>query len=158
MTKRGARTKPESLSETEINEVLFDALRAVYAFEREKVAEFGLDYGAIYLLQYLLRHAGAPVSQVAAEMRLPISTISRMIDRLAKEGLVVRVQDAADGRRFLLSLKPKARTLVASIERHSFERMTANLRRLPSHDVHVMIAAARLLPAVLEVPNEDPQS
>lgn len=156
MTKSASRRNLASLPEAETNEVLFDALRAVYAFEREKVAAFGLDYAAIYLLQYLLRHAGAPISQVAGEMRVPISTISRMLDRLEKDGLVARTQDSADGRRFLLSLKPKARALVARVERHSFERLAENLGRLPPESIDVMIAAARLLPAVLEVPNEEP--
>lgn len=145
------------LSESELNEVLFEALRAVYRFEREKVAEFGLDYGAIYLLQYLLRHARAPVSQVADEMRLPISTVSRMIDRLETEGLVGRVQDSSDGRRFLLSLKAKARNLVAKIERHSFENLNANLAKLAPDDAADVVSAARLLPAVLEVSDEEPE-
>ena len=156
--KRVLAENKNTLSETEMNEVLFDALRAVYRFEREKVAEFGLDYGAIYLLQYLRRHAKAPISQVAEEMRLPISTVSRMLDRLEKEGLVVRVQDSADGRRFLLSLKPKAKNLVAKVERHSFEALTANLTNLQPDSVAVLVSAARLLPAVLEVSHEKPEA
>ncbi|MBI5506697.1 MAG: MarR family transcriptional regulator [Deltaproteobacteria bacterium] len=155
-TKRVPAEDRTALSETEMNEVLFEALRAVYRFEREKVAEFGLDYGAIYLLQYLRRHPKAPISQVGEEMRLPISTISRMIDRLEDQGLVVRVQDSADGRRFLLSLKAKAKTLVASVERHSLEGLTGNLARLEPNDVAIVVSAARLLPAVLEVIDEEP--
>jgi len=153
--KRAPSEKTAVLAEAEMNEVLFDALRAVYRFEREKVAEFGLDYGAIYLLQYLLRHPKAPVSQVAEEMRLPLSTVSRMIDRLAKDGLVIKTQDACDGRRFLLSLRPRAKTLVAKVERHSFEGLSANLAKLQPERVAVVVSAARLLPEVLEVCHEE---
>lgn len=157
LMKRVLAKNRSTLSETEMNEVLFEALRAVYRFEREKVAQFGLDYGAIYLLQYLRRHAKVPISQVAEEMRLPISTVSRMIDRLEKEGLVLRVQDAADGRRFLLSLKTRAKNLVVKVERHSFEGLTANLTKLQPDSVAVVVSAARLLPAVLEVSHEKPE-
>ena len=89
---------------------------------------------------------------------VPISTVSRMLDRLEKEGLVVRVQDSADGRRFLLSLKPKAKNLVAKVERHSFEALTANLTNLQPDSVAVLVSAARLLPAVLEVSHEKPEA
>ena len=144
------------LSEKEMNEVLFGALRAVYRFEQEKVAAFELDYGAIYLLQYLRRHAEAPISQVAEEMRLPISTASRLAGRLEKRGLIRRVQDTTDRRRTLVSLKARGEDLARKVERHSFERLTMNLTGIQPDSFAALVVAARLLPAVLEVDDEKP--
>lgn len=139
-----------------MNELLFEALSAVYRFEQEKVAVFGLDYGAIYLLQYLRRHAAAPISQVAAEMRLPLSTASRLAGRLEKRGLLRRAQDAADRRRTVASLRPRGERLVAVVERHSFERLAANLAGAGPRAVAALVSAARLLPLALEVTGEEP--
>jgi len=142
--------------EQEIHEVLFRALRAVYRFEQSKVAEFGLDYGAIYLLQYLRRHVRAPISQAAEEMRLPISTASRLAARLERRGLLARMRDAGDRRRVLLSLKARGRAIVRNVERHSFTRLTANLARMEGASAATLVSAARLLPAVLGVADENP--
>lgn len=139
-----------------MNELLFEALRAVYRFEQEKVTAFGLDYGAIYLLQYLRRHAAAPISQVAVEMRLPLSTASRLAGRLEKRGLIRRAQDATDRRRTLASLRPRGERLVAEVERHSFERLVTNLVDAPPDSVAALVSAARLLPVALEVTGEEP--
>jgi DNA-binding MarR family transcriptional regulator len=144
------------LAEKEMNEVLFEALRAVYRFEQEKVAEFGLDYGAIYLLQYLRRNAQAPLSQAAADMRLPISTASRLAGRLEEQGLIRRIQDTTDRRRILLSLKTRGHDVVRKVERHSFKRLTANLKGVNGNSVVALVSAARLLPAVLGVADEKP--
>jgi DNA-binding MarR family transcriptional regulator len=143
------------LSQAETNRLLFESLRAVYRFEQDKVAEFRLDYGAIYLLQYLRRRSRATMSQVAAEMCVPISTASRLADRLQKRGLISRARDAADRRRVLVSLRSRGRELVRKVERHSFARLTTNLQGVPAQSVAALVLAARLLPDVLEVTGEE---
>lgn len=136
-----------------MNAVLFDAMRAIFRFERGKVEAFDLDYGAIYLLQYLRRNAKAPVSQIASEMRLPISTVSRMAGRLEKRGLVWRIEDAGDRRRVLVSLDPRGESLVREVEAHSAALIRGNLENVPADYLGALVAVARLLPSVLKVPD-----
>jgi len=142
------------LSDEMMNEVLFQAMRAVYRFEREKVAAFDLDYGAIYLLQYLRRNAKAPVTQIAQEMRLPISTVSRMAGRLEKRGLVWRAEDAEDRRRVLVSLDPRGESLVREVEEHSASAITKNIETIATEKLDALVTAARLLPVVLGISDE----
>ena len=108
----------------------------------------------IYLLQYLRRRSRVPMSQIAAEMCVPISTASRLADRLQRRGLISRARDAADRRRVLVSLRPRGRELVRKVERHSFARLTTNLQGVPAESVAALLLAARLLPAALEVTGE----
>jgi DNA-binding MarR family transcriptional regulator len=89
-------------------------------------------------------------------MRLPISTASRLAGRLEQRGLIHRIQDAADRRRVLLSLKSRGHDVVRKVERHSFKKLTANLESLKGDSVAALVSAARLLPAVLGVADEEP--
>ncbi|MFP4477310.1 MAG: MarR family winged helix-turn-helix transcriptional regulator [Desulfatibacillaceae bacterium] len=139
----------------QLDELLYQALRAVYRLERAKVEAHGLDYGAIYLLQYLRRHSPAAVTMAAREMRVPVSTASRLAGRLEKRGLVRRCQDPRDRRRTLVHLEPDGEQVVREVERHSFEIISANLEKLRPDALNRLVEAARLLPEVLEADDED---
>lgn len=139
------------LARDEMNAALFEAMRAVFRFERGKVAAHDLDYGAIYLLQYLRANARAQVSRIAAEMRLPVSTVSRMAGRLEKRGLVSRIEDAGDRRRVLVSLRPEGELVVREVEDHSAALILKNLENFPAKAVEILAEAARLLPAALRL-------
>ena len=67
-----------------IDELLFNALTAVYAFERDKVNRFELSYGQIYLLQLLRRQSPSRMSAIAYRMGMPLSTATRFVAKMEK--------------------------------------------------------------------------
>ncbi|MFZ5572926.1 MAG: MarR family winged helix-turn-helix transcriptional regulator [Thermodesulfobacteriota bacterium] len=136
-------------SREEIDEVLFRALRAVFQFERLKVALFGLTFEEIYLLQFLRRKSPSRVGDIAAEMKTPISTLSRTIGRLQKRGLVSRRQDSGDKRVILVSLPDKGRRMVMEVETHSFELITRNMEAFGRDDIQAFIQTADALEMIL---------
>jgi len=81
---------PDLFNRNEMDEMLFEALRTIFTFERTKVALFNLTYAEIYLLQFLRRKQGLMMNEVAAEMQIPVSTATRLIGRLEKRGLQMR--------------------------------------------------------------------
>lgn len=147
----GAFRMEPVLTQEVMDAVLFDALRAIYQFERGKVEAHDLDYGAIYLLQFLRRNQKAQVSRIAAEMRLPVSTVSRMAARLEKRGLLSRKEDAGDRRRVLVSLNPEGEELVRQVEAHSADLILKNLADFPAGAVETLLEAALLLPDALKI-------
>jgi DNA-binding MarR family transcriptional regulator len=155
-SKRGLPREP-SLSREEFDEVLFQALRGIYIFERDKVDRFKLSYQEIFLLQYLRRHSPASMTAISLEMRLPLSTCSRLVGRLEKMRLLCRKKAERDRRIILVSLNKKGEKAVTDVEQHSFETILANLANYSAGQIESFIATARelgilLRPRVLREP------
>ena len=113
----------------ELDEVLFDALRAIYRFEQMKVARFSLNFDAVYLLQFLRRHGPARIQQIAAEMHIPVSSGTRLVDRLEKTQLVKREKGEKDKRQIWVSLTTMGEEKVKSVDEHSYTVLINNLER-----------------------------
>lgn len=146
-----------TIPKKDLDTLLFGALRAVYQFERTKVSRFGLTYEEIYLLQFLRRASPARMSHIALEMRKPVSTATRLMDRLEKRQLVSREKGADDRRSILVSLAPEGESVVRAVEGHTFAAVTANLEMFSSTQVAAFVETARHLGRILSVPEEDPE-
>ncbi len=152
MTKNAPETGAIiSLSQRELDEALFQALRAVYRFERSKVERFELSYEEIYLLQYLRRTSPARMSDIAREMGIPVSTATRLVGRLHRMQLVDRGGDDADGRVVHIELNENGEAAVAAVERHTFEVIRRNVAGFSSEDVAAFVRTAQCLGDVLRV-------
>jgi len=70
-----------------------------------------------HLLTYLRRYAPAPVGELARVFGTKQSTLTSILDRLERDGLLRRLPNPADRRSFLLRLTPKGRSLAARLQR-----------------------------------------
>jgi DNA-binding MarR family transcriptional regulator len=138
----------------DLDALLFSALRAIYQLERTKVVRFGLTYEEIYLLQYLRRRSPSRMGDLATEMKKPVSTATRLMDRLEKKGLVDRRKDKEDRRNVLVSLSANGKKRVQAVEDHTFETISANLNRFPREKVAAFVETARHLGEILAVGDE----
>ena len=134
---------------TELDEILFSALRAIYQFERVKVSLFDLTYEEIYLMQFLRRNSVVPMTEIAGEMHIPVSTATRLIDRLERRKLVYRRKDDTDRRKILVALAGQGETLVGEVEDHTFETVAGNLNGFSSEEVGAFMNTARCLDRIL---------
>jgi DNA-binding MarR family transcriptional regulator len=132
-----------------LDEILFKALQAVYKFQQSKVIVFGLDYEDIYLLQFLRNSSPARMSDIAAEMNIPVSTATRVVDRLQKKKLADRKKDASDKRNVLVYLKPEGETAVRRIEDQTFELLKSNLAGFSEEDIASFFKTAVHLQKIL---------
>ncbi|MBP7602302.1 MAG: winged helix-turn-helix transcriptional regulator [Spirochaetes bacterium] len=147
--KPSYRTPKIPLGRRELDEALFLALRAVYLFERSKVEHFELSFEEIYLLQYLRRTSPSKMSAIAGEMGIPVSTATRLVARMCRMRLVNRWRDGADGRIVNVSLTDNGEAAVSAVERHTFEVISANVRRFTSEDIAAFIKTAQCLGDIL---------
>ena len=143
------KTRIANLQRNEIDEILFQALRSVYQFERSKVAQFGLTYEGIYLLQYLRRKSPAKMGDIAEEMKIPVSTATRVVDRLQKKNLLSRCKDPNDKRNILVSLEDAGDKIVQDVEEHTFRVLTQNLMDFNEDDINGFIHTAAQLSRIL---------
>ena len=137
----------------EVDEVLFDALRAIYRFEQMKVSQFALNFDAVYLLQFLRRHGPARIQQIAAEMYIPVSSGTRLVDRLQKRGLVKREKGQKDKRQTWVSLTPEGEKKVHSVDEHSYAVLLNNLAKhnFNASEIEAFIKTAVHLNRLLDV-------
>jgi len=70
-----------------------------------------------HLLTYLRRYAPAPVGELARVFGTKQSTLTSILDRLERDGLLRRLPNPADRRSFLLRLTPKGRSLAGRLQR-----------------------------------------
>lgn len=138
----------------DLDALLFQALRAVYQFERTKVERFSLTYEEIYLLQYLRRKSPARMQAVSLEMKKPISTATRLMDRLEKRRLIRREKAPEDGRGIRVFLTQEGEATVRAVEDHTRTVVTTNLARFNEAQVAAFIETARHLGRILSVPSE----
>ena len=114
-----------------------------------KLAEIGLYPGQDQLLDTLDLEKPMAVSELAAALSVRPSTISKMIERLLSDDLVIRCETDADKRRSLIKLSPKGARARAAIRRVWREMEEYLLYSLPSEEVEQLGGALHRTEEVL---------
>ncbi|MEN6472788.1 MAG: MarR family transcriptional regulator [Syntrophaceae bacterium] len=148
----------ETVPRTEIDQILYNAMAAVYQYDQLKVQLFGMTYQDNYLLYYLRQHSPVRMRAIASELNVHISNASRAVDRLERRKLVSRVKDPADKRGILVALEPAGAALMKASEDHSFEKIRTGLKDYSAEELAAIMKAAANLSAVLGVPALDGES
>ena len=81
-----------------INYLLTVAQHEVFVVFSERLAEFGVTPGQYGILNCLWSQGSATPKEIAQTLRLENSTVSGMLDKLQKRGVVTRVLDPNDRR------------------------------------------------------------
>lgn len=146
---------PFNLSRDKIDELLFNSFRAIYQFEQDKVHFFGLNHDAIFLLQFLCRKSPSTMGEISKEMQVPVSTATRVVDRLAARGMVTRKKDAKDRRIVRVYPEPEGKRLVRAVENHSFDVILKNFSQLSPGEMEAVLTTARLMDRLLSIPKPE---
>jgi DNA-binding MarR family transcriptional regulator len=88
-------------------------------------------------------------SELAARERIQRPTATRVIARLAEEGLVERTPDPNDGRSSLVAATPAARALLAELRTRKTAFLAERLERLDPEELAVLDRAADILEGML---------
>ncbi len=139
----------------ELASLLHQALRSVYQFEQTKVLRFGLKYEGLYLLLQLEETPDCRIGDVAKEMKIPISTVSRIVDRLEKKGFLSRHKDEADKRTILLRLEPAGRDIAEEVKTYATKVIYNNIKGFSETDLYAFLATAKSLKQILNTSGED---
>ena len=91
--------------------LLAQASRAASAGFHDRLAQKGIQVSTWRILATLYPNNPAGVSDLASACLTKQSTMTRQIDRLAKQGLVMRKEVQGDRRRVLVELTPAGKTL-----------------------------------------------
>jgi len=127
-------------------------IRATDVHSRSLAASHGLTGPQLMVLRELQRYPEISVSDLARDISLSPATVTDILDRLEKRGLINRARSEADRRRLRLSLTEaglatlrKAPTL---LQRHFVEEF----RRLKDWEQSLLLASLQRVASMMELP------
>ncbi|HEY2229353.1 MAG TPA: MarR family transcriptional regulator [Xanthobacteraceae bacterium] len=107
----------------------------VARFSADALARAGLSVASWRVLAVLSSNGGARQTDLAELTSIDASTLSRLIGRLAHDGLVRRTRSQADSREVAVALTPKARTLLRKLVPVALGLQNAATRSLAKRDL-----------------------
>jgi DNA-binding MarR family transcriptional regulator len=94
-------------------------------------------------------HGPLTPSELAARERIQRPTATRIIARLAEDGLIDRVRDEHDRRSSLISITPGGQALLEQLRARKDEFLSRWIEHLPAADRATLARAADLLESLL---------
>jgi MarR family 2-MHQ and catechol resistance regulon transcriptional repressor len=101
---RGSAAPDESLERDAVAlfAVMTDLLRVYQFRDRDRMGYHGLTITQSYVMEAVIRRGQLTLNDLAAEMNLDKSTLSRVVDGLVRKGAVQRIANPADARSTLI--------------------------------------------------------
>lgn len=109
--QRGRQDK--SADTTAIVQGLRRIVKALQTYSQEVRSGYGLTGPQLWAMKTLQRNGRMPVGQLADALVVNQSSVSTLVDRLVRRGLVRRIRGQTDRRFVEIALTPRGRTLVA---------------------------------------------
>jgi MarR family transcriptional regulator, organic hydroperoxide resistance regulator len=117
----------------DIGELLDSFLKQV-SHPRGKVlkllTESSITVPQVIVLDQVRANRNCTPTELSATMKVSLPSASQMVDRLVKQKLLLRVEDAQDRRRKVISLTPKAKRFLTRFQSARHEEFTAGMARL----------------------------
>lgn len=100
---------------TEVLRCIRRILRKTSEHSRQLSRESGLTIPQLLCLRAIAEHEESTVARVSATVQLSAATVSRILDRLERQGLVTRERSRQDRRKVTLGLTEKGQTRLAAV-------------------------------------------
>jgi MarR family 2-MHQ and catechol resistance regulon transcriptional repressor len=113
---------------SQIRLVLGRAAKAVDRVDRESIAGTGLITSEFGILEALLHKGALPINTIGKKVLLTSGSMTAAANRLVEKGLVQRVKDPSDKRRFHLHLTSSGSRLI----KKAYARHARNLDQIAS--------------------------
>lgn len=152
--------QPTTARPHHIDEVMQNLRRIVKALQEYSSSvekQFGLTGPQLWALWELHRRGPLSLKGLSGRMHLDPSTVTGVVDRLARRGLVSREPDPSDRRRVILSLTPEGQATVKAAPHPAQGQLIHALRVMSAAQVEQLSQNLRLLVEVMEADRLDVQ-
>ena len=119
--------------------------------DRNETVAYGLSVSLAYVLRALSELGPLTMGGLAAEMRLSVSTMTRVVAQLDRKSLVRRTSDARDGRVCRVALSGRGQSQWQRIEDELVDADLAVLQTIPSAERETVIRAIGKLSAAIDI-------
>ncbi len=136
---------------SEFRAALSEAYLRFQALERGEKRCFGVTMSQCMTLELLQREGALPARRLAERLGLDNSTVTRTVDVLVRDGLLVRKRDEQrDRRRVFVSLTAQGEALAAKLQACADEYCGRVLAKIPASQREDLLRSLRLLAEALE--------
>ncbi len=147
---RGDKPGPEADLTDQVLMALRRIIRAVDLRSRKLVTSCGLTGPQLAVLKELDAGQGRSIGDVARTVHLSQATVTGIVDRLQRRGLVARGRGDTDRRRVVVSLTPAAREILAAAPPLLQESFIDAFSRLQDWEQTQILSALQRVVAMME--------
>jgi len=115
---------------------------------------YGVTVTQCYTLDMIFNHAQMTMQSLSDELGLAISTLTRVVDILVRDGFIHRYQGEQDRRHVYVQLTEKGKELAVKLKARSEQIWQAVFDKIPKPKRSEIITNIELLHAVLEEVNK----
>ena len=105
----------------------------------------GLNLAEVSCLAIIDRHGPMPLSDVASRENLSAPTVTKIVVRLEREGLIERLGDPTDRRVSLVAVSKQGAALLERLRSSRTAYLHRKLRELSTEDLHRLLEALPVL-------------
>ncbi len=116
-------------------------IRAVDLYSRRLLEEHGLTAPQLTALRELVRMGDAPIGVLARAVHLSQPTLTGILDRLERRGLILRTRDGEDRRAVKVTVTATGRELLSRAPHLLHERFRSELGKLRDWEQHLMLSS-----------------
>ena len=149
-----SRSNPESSAAAAVTNLVLSALRriirAIDLHSRSLVHEYGLTGPQLVVLKQLLSEAPCTVGELAKAVNLSQATVTGILDRLERKGMVLRVRSTDDRRKVMISPTDGARQALAGAPPLLQEHFIEAFGSLPEWEQHQILWSLQRLVTLME--------
>ncbi len=138
-----------------------DALRQLVRALRLSAARaqkaYGVSSAQLFVLEQLALHPALSLGELAEATATDPSSVSVVVARLSKRGLVARGVSEGDGRKAELRLSSRGRRLLRKMPATPQSRLVEALRRLPRRQLTALLAGMNALVHAIGGAGDEPE-
>ncbi|UCD35636.1 MAG: MarR family transcriptional regulator [Nitrospiraceae bacterium] len=126
-------------------------MRAIDMYSSHLARQFGLTSPQLICLKKLVETGDITPGSLAKSVHLSHATVTGIINRLEKKGLVARNRSLEDGRSFLIRITSQGRAMIQSSPSMLQEQFMRELSRLSDWEKTMILSSLQRITAMLSV-------
>lgn len=130
-------------------------LRATEVHAKEVAQAAGVTPVQLRVVQIVAETSSSTGSEIARRMHVSQATITALLDKLERAGLVIRVRDDVDRRRTLIRLTDAGRAVLARVPDALQQRFVTAFNALEGWEQAMMVANLERVAAMLDAAEID---
>lgn len=150
MSDRSSQTSDAAAMTRQVVAALRRIIRAIDLHSRSLVQRFGLTGPQLLVLKELIDSSPRSVSGLAAAVNLSQATVTGILDRLERKGMIARVRDSEDRRRVLVTPTPVAEEALEGAPPLLQEHFTDGLAALPDWQQTQILSSLQRIVSLME--------
>jgi len=139
--------------EDEVRLIVQRMVRIFQMFERDQIKPFGFTISQCYTMIELLKTDQLKMNDISNKMNLSISTMTRNVEKLVRDGYIERTKGRDDKRQVIIKLSEKGRHTTVRLNNSINEYYKNIIENLPTGEVEKVLDSVSLLFSAFEKAN-----